>query len=158
MSKTTPNIPTQNKFGILNDESDDVENMDFTDAQSYPGTTLKNVSANSSSNTTTKPEASKIKPPPIIVSSKIQNYIQFHNGIKETLAGNKCTIDYRKNSIIIQTNNLDDHKKLTSEFKLKNVYFHTYTPKNEKNQQDCAKSSSPPPPGRCKKLLHQPKS
>lgn len=129
-------IPTSNRFGILQDEFDDNPTTINTETTMDTSNGNNKDSAPKSSNGT-----NETKPPPIIITSKIQDYKQFHNEIENMLNGRKYQIDYQRNSTIIKTFNVNDFNILKQSLAQGKVECFTYTMKNEKQHKVVLKAS-----------------
>lgn len=112
-------IETTNRFALLYDEAHASVDYDTTEAEvSQP--------VKSSNN-------SVIRPPPIVVTSKIGNYLKFTSEI-EKLCTAPPTFKYTFERINILTNSIDDFEKLKNSFINNKVNYFTYTLPNQKQK------------------------
>lgn len=118
-------LQTKNRFGILQNESDDDE-----EPAEIPMETI--TTNRSDEGQGPSQEQKEIKPPPIIITSKIQDYKTFHKGINDTLNGSKYQINYQRNNTIFKTSNINDFNKLKASLAQGNVECYTYTLKTDK--------------------------
>lgn len=133
------NIPTSNRFGILDNESDIDKDIPTTQTPMETNTGNDNTDQNKHKNIPNKQKEEK--PPPIVISSQIKNYKQFHTEIKNTIGDKKFTIKYNPNSTVITATTIEDHIKLVNEFKKRNVQFHTYTIQGQKQHKIVLKAA-----------------
>lgn len=119
------NIPTENRFGLLTTPDLPIPE---------PSTTSKND--NSPNQQSTVP----IRLPPIIVTSKILDFAKFNREIRNLVA-DRYTIRYLNKSINIYAETKQDFYNIQKELKKDNVEYHSFTPKDEREQKFIVKAA-----------------
>lgn len=119
--ETQPNIRTTNKFGIL-------ATLTSSEPQQISS---QNAQPTTSANTQVKP-TKVIKPPPIIIKSKISEPRKFHQEIKNMLKDQEFRILYLRDETKIYTQNRDAFNILINQLANNDVQFYTFTLKDEK--------------------------
>lgn len=105
-------IPTQNYYDSLSDEDD-------------------NSSENGVNNESSQQQTRRIKVPPIIVYSYIQNHVSTIKSIQTNL-NEELELKFKGNRIIILTKNILDFNHVRKELDESNIQYSTKTPPNER--------------------------
>lgn len=111
-------IKTQNRFGVLDEESLD---MDIQSVQE-PSTKGKTITQ------------TKKRPPPIVVVSKFENLCQLHQEVKK-IVGDNYNIQYSYGKIKIMLETAEQHYNLRKHLHEEDVQFHTYTSKENRTSK-----------------------
>lgn len=129
-----PNIPVSNPFGLLNiiTETDMDTSPSTNNAPQGQQIQHQNVKPKQTS-------AKNLRPPPIIITSKIENYKIFHQHTSSIC--NNVRIQYLPKEVKIYASTLDEHYKLFNEFKKQNVQCYTFTPKQERTNKIVVKAA-----------------
>lgn len=109
-SQTQINVPTRNKYGIL--EEDYGEQM-HTETINEQTNIKKNIQ----------------KMPPIRIAHKFGEYKSLATNIQNIIGSEEFKINYSKNETRVFTNNINDFDKIKMQFLEDDVQFTTHTPK-----------------------------
>ena len=112
-------IPTYNSFGVLQPPENDEADTDEDDREETP-----------------RKEA---KPPPIVVTEKINDYTKCIKAIIEGCTDKKTRIDYTSAELKIYTLNTVDYMALLKKLRADKMAFYTYAPKELRPKHIVAK-------------------
>lgn len=128
-------IETKNRFAPLTEPEEEQDDHDMD--------TDEGENTEEEDNTQ---ESKKKKPPPMVLHGKIKDHETFVKLIKQISVENKFHIKYHEENVEVFLYNKKDYDNLTKVWKDKSVKFHTYTPKDEKEElmysKDCTNKSN----------------
>ncbi|XP_045482152.1 uncharacterized protein LOC123686186 [Harmonia axyridis] len=123
LTQDPSNIATTNRFGILNVEAMETDTSALPDVAPENGKKMKICL-------------------PIIVISKIEDCRKFHNMLKKIVTNDNFTIRYYADETKIFINNHVDYTNLRKSFKVDDIKFYSFSPKEEKKKKIVVKAAS----------------
>ncbi|XP_051168053.1 uncharacterized protein LOC127285889 [Leptopilina boulardi] len=115
-------IPTYNRFEVLDDDASSISSIEIDEEDSFSTAVTK-----------------KFKIPPLVITSKIENYMQFIKTILNVCQDKKTRIDYNPKKLKVFTTSIEDYGELLKLLKNENMEFYTYAPKNSRPKHIVAK-------------------
>lgn len=122
-------VETKNRYVPLSDEVDsDMDCEDLSDT----GNDLQTKKESGKAKFPKSPSR-KQRPPPIIIHGEVKSHKELINKM-ENIITNKFYIRYQNNRTAVHTKSQEDYEKLKRILHQEAVQFHTFTPKDKKNQ------------------------
>lgn len=122
-----------NKYGVLlNNVNLDLMDTDQTPISPPNNTNSSPTTPNHNVDNSTQRQQKAVKPPPIIITSKVSDFTKFQKSINEITNGD-YRIEYTSNNIKVYVSKMETFDALTNDLKTApNMEFYNHAPKNEK--------------------------